>query len=342
MNGFTATLMGLVVVAGLSACSSDDDDEAMMMDNDEAMMMVTASQSLDPAKAIEAINSTSDEGDKAEKPEDGALETILERGEGIFVVSEGYNFKGTTAYVESTNPNVFTPGTYEGCNGLGCTITDPSATETAAYDLENFDTKQLKDTFNVVRAFLTKNEITTVEGRDSEEFGSESRLYGSWLEQSAFAVLTQSEQEVQEVGDSATVTVRTAFAGGNLTGDRPDEDATWKGLMVGTPAEGSQRGNILQGDAELVFDFGGETIDATFSNIYNLNQRALYRKDSVEFLNVRVDENGTYSRKNSLDDRIDGAFYGQGDDEFAETAGTFAKRGIVGAFGAKKQPAASQ
>jgi len=327
MNGFAATLMGLVLVAGLSACSSDDDDE-MMGGGDPV-----------PSFDQEAVIDLTDADEDAPGADD--LKEILERGENIILGSAGNDVKVATAYVESTNLDVFTPGTYEAeCTELECTITDPLTNEKVEYDFSDVDPDQLGENFGVVSAVLTKSGITTVEAVGGDKFGSEARLYGSWLNESAFAVLTQSEREVGDGDATATVTVRTAFAGGgNLTGSRPDTDATWNGLMVGTPAGGPQRNDILQGDAELTFTAADNMIDATFSKIHNLDQGEPYRTRTIEFSDVPVDTDGTYSLGDDVNNRINGAFYGTNQ---AETTGTFAKDRIVGAFGAIKEQPATQ
>ncbi|MBC6405525.1 MAG: hypothetical protein GDA41_07370, partial [Rhodospirillales bacterium] len=150
---------------------------------------------------------------------------------------------------------------------------------------------------------------------------------------------------------------------------RPAVDAVWRGSMVGTVLEGDEKDHLLRGDAHLTFDVKSSRLDAVFFNIrdydrfgtpYEMekrnpewavwhhdrkrdqeNYRTAYLEgpwkpgpsDSIRF-GATVDENGGYEythpeRRTS----IRGAFYGDG---HAETAGTFEKYGIAGAFGAKK------
>ena len=118
-------------------------------------------------------------------------------------------------------------------------------------------------------------------------------------------------------------------------------DATWTGVMVGTPAQGANQDNILQGDARLTYDMSEQTINAHFSKIVDLDRQAAHSVVDVRFANVRVDRFGRYHNGSNADrisgsvgNLLNGAFFG---DDHAETAGVFEKDGIIGAYGAKKQ-----
>ena len=135
--------------------------------------------------------------------------------------------------------------------------------------------------------------------------------------------------------------------------------------MVGTVLEGDAKDHLLRGDAHLTFDPDNSRLHAVFFNIRDYdrfgaphemekprpewavwhhdqkrdqeNYPTAYKKrhwipgpsDSIRF-GATVGENGRYKDDKG---RIKGAFYGDG---HAETAGTFEKHGIAGAFGAKK------
>jgi len=105
--------------------------------------------------------------------------------------------------------------------------------------------------------------------------------------------------------------------------------------MVGTPARGGNRDNILQGDARLVYSMAGQDIDATFSNIVNLDRQASHSVTTVRFDGVPVGTDGTYGG-GGVGNRIHGAFFGPNHEE---TGGVFEASGIVGAYGAKRQQA---
>ena len=176
------------------------------------------------------------------------------------------------------------------------------------------------------RAVLTKNGITVLEGQAE---GIEA--YGAWMDHAGFSV--QSERTtIQDIA----VTGRYGIAGGDLTGIQPDITATWLGLMVGTPRDGALRGNVLQGDASLIYTLGGTgsgALDAAFTDIKNLDSGAAYSTRSVRFDDVSVAGDGTYEA-GLTGNRIQGGFYGP---DHAEAAGIFEQGGIVGAFGAKRQ-----
>jgi len=70
--------------------------------------------------------------------------------------------------------------------------------------------------------------------------------------------------------------------------------------MVGTPARGEHRGNILQGDAKLVYyeapntGFTAGCISATFDSIKDLTRNAAYGMERVGFASIPVGLTGTY------------------------------------------------
>ncbi|MBC6436621.1 MAG: hypothetical protein GDA52_00465, partial [Rhodobacteraceae bacterium] len=205
-----------------------------------------------------------------------------------------------------------------------CTYSDP---ETGVIDL--FYTDADEGTF---RAVLTKHDITLLEGRDRDG-GPNYRDYGAWMDHSVFAVGTKVQSTVEVGDETVTFTLRGAEAYGDLTGSRPAADATWRGLMVGTPARGAHRDNLLQGDATLTFTADDNQIDATFSDIVDLDRNAPHSVEEVRFRNVPVADDGTYAQ-GSGSNGIEGGFYGT---DHAETAGIFEQRGIVGAYGAKRE-----
>ena len=142
----------------------------------------------------------------------------------------------------------------------------------------------------------------------------------------------QLETKAQASQDEITITLRGATAVGDLTGSRPSATATWRGVMVGTPTRGNHRDNILQGDAEIVYDGGEQTINAEFTNIVDLDRNASHDVQTVSFINVPVDQAGIYEANGGVNNSIEGAFGGPAHEE---TGGVFVQQGIVGAFGAK-------
>lgn len=143
--------------------------------------------------------------------------------------------------------------------------------------------------------------------------------------------LVQEDRGIPVGGVPANM--RWNMAGGDLTRSRPLGNATWQGLMVGTPARGSGKGQRLQGNATLTYDLDSATLDAAFTNIQNVDRLQPHSVSAVRFDNINVSDRGTF-QAGSSDNQIQGGFYGP---DHAETAGVFEQSNIIGAFGAKKQ-----
>ena len=258
-------------------------------------------------------------------------ETQEVRARGVYDRSDSLIYSAW--FVESNFPGVpfyvITPV----CSGPVCTVTNESAGTS-----DTFDKFDLVDDFGERRPILTRNGITTIEAfnetvADYEE-ASDFRSYGSWLSHSAFAVETFSLNFELDDGFDLKLNVRAALVGGDLTGTAPAGPAYWRGIMVGTTHVGADRGEVLQGDASLAFHMeDGGSMDAAFTDIVNLDRRALHPIGNVVFKDVPVAADGTY-RQGQLGNRIHGAFYGP---DHTETAGIFEHSTIVAAFGAKRQ-----
>ena len=215
------------------------------------------------------------------------------------------------------------------CSGTRCRFSSPEIGYSGTVSLRDFEIAGVP-----TEAIGTKQGITLTLG--------ESRVlegFGAWMQHSAFAV--QSERSIVE---GITFDGSYGLAGGDLTGrGLGDESATWRGLMVGTPATGSNRGDRLVGDARLDYeffiegDFVGPTylpsLHAVFSNIQNLDTRQAHTTRMVRFEGVPFTGRGTFNA-GLTGNRIQGGFFGPG---HAEVAGIFEQSNIVGAFGAKKE-----
>ena len=148
------------------------------------------------------------------------------------------------------------------------------------------------------------------------------------MQHSAFAA--QMERDTVE---GVRIDGRYGIAGGHLTGSRPLGSLTWRGLMVGMPTTGENRSDRLQGNATLTYRPNTQVLDATFSDIKNIDKLRDYSTPTVRFTDVPVDAQGEF-QAGLTGNRIQGGFYGP---DHAETAGVFEQSNIVGAFGAKKQ-----
>ena len=236
-------------------------------------------------------------------------------------------------FVESNHPEY--PFYYIApvCSGPVCTVTNESTGQT-----DTFDKFDLSDEFGDRRPILTRNGITTIEAFNEKLADYEGyidfRSYGSWLSHSAFAVQTVRFAARLEDGFDLMSDVRSSLAGGELTGTRPEGTASWRGVMVGTTHAGPIRGDVLQGDAALIFTMaGGGSMNAAFTDIVNLDRREPHSTRAVTFTDVPVAEDGTW-RRGGRGHRIHGALYGP---DHAEAAGIFESSDIVGAFGARRE-----
>ena len=182
--------------------------------------------------------------------------------------------------------------------------------------------------------FVPATEVIALSKHEMTLFGGEAdigRAYVSWMRHGAFQV-----QATKQTNDGETVWMRHGKVGGDLTGYAPDFSASWRGVMVGTPATGAERGDFLQGDAFLSYGFnasGFAEIDADFTNIKNIDKNRSLSVASIRFDDVPVYDDGTFEA-GLRGNRIQGGFYGPA---YAETAGIFEQRIVVGSFGAKKR-----
>ena len=242
------------------------------------------------------------------------------------IISRADSLIMSTSYMETTDPDYPQIQFRADCSGTRCTIHEPQSgfTDTVSIDDMGF----LPSTS---RSVLGKNGITLVEHNASNVGAYDTaRAYGSWMQHSAFQV-----QEGRAVGDEITLWVRDGQVAGDLTGHSPDISATWRGVMVGTPATGADRGDFLQGDAFLSYDFntsGYAEVDAEFTNIKNIDRNRGHSVASIRFDDVPAYTDGTFEA-GLTGNRIQGGFYGPG---HAETAGIFEQQDVVGSFGAKR------
>lgn len=148
------------------------------------------------------------------------------------------------------------------------------------------------------------------------------------MDHAGFAVQTQAATV-----EGIRISGRLGLSGGDLTGSRLTGSATWLGVMVGTPAAGSSRGNRLVGTAALNLDLAaGGGIDIAFSDITDIDRLAPHSTRYVIFPDVPISARGTF-QAGLTGNRIQGGFDGPG---HAEAAGIFEQSNIVGAFGAKR------
>ena len=207
------------------------------------------------------------------------------------------------------------------CSGGTCTWTHEGE------HVETLTGREISADPDGVRALLSKYGITTLVGRQ----GDSSLAYSAWMNHSAFGIQIGADTAAAEGGMSRDVVFAFGLAGGDLTGTRPAGTATWRGLAVGTLYD-DRLGDTLQGDATLTFTVGTNSLAAVFDNFENLTRQTKYDGFQIRFDGIPVSAQGTF-RSSSGGGSIQGGFYGPG---HAETAGTFEKSTVVGAFGAKR------
>ena len=217
------------------------------------------------------------------------------------------------------------------CGGPRCAVTEPLSGVVDTIELADTPLRQ-----GAATAIGVKHGITLIK-EASTHTGAGLASLGAWLENSSFAVLSESQ-----TGEDGTVDILYGIALGDLAGALPGTIpgiATWLGLMVGAPVAGEARGERLVGDAVLTYDFASSvgapwpSVDVAFGGVTNIDRGAAHTVDTVLFENVAVAPDGTFAR-GQTGARIQGGFFGPG---HAEAAGIFEQSGIVGAFGATRQ-----
>ena len=238
------------------------------------------------------------------------------------IISRSDSLLISTMHGETDHPDIPTFRLRARCSGTRCVMSEPTTGFTQTIRLTDLD-------FVAADAVAvgTKRDITLVSGTRERADGYVT-AFGAWMELGSFTVQTERLRE-----QGVTLYGRYGLAGGDLTGRRPTGDATWLGLMVGTPATGTRRGDRLQGDAALNYDLSSNSIDVSFSSIKNIDRGRAHSTRTVMFLDVLVGRRGTFEA-GLAGNRIQGGFYGPG---HVEAAGIFEQANIVGAFGAKRQ-----
>ena len=226
------------------------------------------------------------------------------RGPGI--ISRADSLIVSTVYGETNAPEFPTFRLRARCAGTTCTITEPGT----GYR----DTLRLSDLyFETVPSdeLGTKHGITLIRWSGRQE-GADFRGLGAWMHHSGFVA-----QEGSLIVEGIAADGRYGLAGGDLTETRPEGSATWLGLMVGTPATGNSRGDLLLGDAALNYDLSVGALDVAFSSIKNIDRGTAHETEAVLFADVPMTDGGTF-QAGLAGNRIQGGFYGPG---HAEAAG---------------------
>jgi len=134
-----------------------------------------------------------------------------------------------------------------------------------------------------------------------------------------------------------TFTIADAF--GTRSGSAPNATAAYLGAMVGTLTQDQYSGDVLVGDAELVYDANDGSVDLDFTEIVNVDD-ANHTPDAISFaaLNLAYDETGQRiaSTVEGNESALSARFYG---DTHQEVAGIFNHMGVIGSFGGRRTSA---
>lgn len=209
------------------------------------------------------------------------------------------------------------------CAGTTCTFTDRETGIVQSVTLTG-----VSGNIEGAQTVLTRNGVTTYL-QEAQGGDASLKAYGAWLEHGAFAVV----EETDVVEEGIELSGIYGLAAGRSSNSRPSVDATYRGLMVGSPVGGAHRGNILQGDAELVYASADNEVDAHFTDIVDLDRGSPHATSRIDFENVAVEQDGIFAKGQS-GNRIEGGFVGP---DHAEAVGTFESEGIAGAFGAIRE-----
>ena len=238
------------------------------------------------------------------------------------IVSRSDSLIISTIYGDTDHPDIPTFRLRARCSGTRCSISEPETGYTQTIRLADLEFVAAE-----TMAVGTKHGITLMSGTRQNADGHLTG-FGAWMEHGSFTVQMERLRR-QDV----TLNGRYGLAGGDLTGTRPTGDAAWLGLMVGTPATGTNRDDRLLGDAALNYDLDSNTLDIAFSSIKNVDRGRAHSTESVMFQDVQIGLKGTFEA-GLVGNRIQGGFYGPG---HIEAAGVFEQSNIVGAFGARRQ-----
>lgn len=221
------------------------------------------------------------------------------------------------------------------CEGVSCSLTavgDAGGASGGGVP-DGFGLQDLDWVTRASSAWGSRDGITVLEAqadvREAVPDTPDVRSLGAWMHHSGFVF-----SHALSVDDGWETTWRYGLAAGDLAGTRPaplrNFGLVWRGVLIGSSANGYLP---LQGDATLTYDGGDASVDAVFSDIYDLVNRRPHSVPRVRFDNVPVRLDGTFDA-GVAGNRIAGGFFGP---DHLESVGTMEQLGIVGSFGARRQ-----
>ena len=154
--------------------------------------------------------------------------------------------------------------------------------------------------------------------------------YGAWKHYGAFSIQVDF---LPSITNPAAVQFIN-YSVGKASGTNPASGAaTWAGAAVAMDLNRLIASpDVLQGDAEIAYDFAGLSVDVTLDGFRNLRTGEA-TGHRLEWADMTV-EDGGFSDGTQFDGRhIDGAFYGA---YHEEVGGVFKAGPIAGSFGASR------
>ena len=184
-----------------------------------------------------------------------------------------------------------------------------------------------------IRAVMEYRGVSISDGKGRLKLGDahlDVYSYGGWMEYNAFAV-----RELAATAEALEGAGYHGWSSGIGSNSRPIESGgigVWSGVMVGMDHEGKDRGNVIQGNAEVRVDFGSMDADVAFTDVHDL--RAGTERVGNTWNGVPITDQGTF-RGTSEHGRgtMRGRFYGS---DHEEAGGVFEYDDITGAFGARR------
>ncbi len=213
-----------------------------------------------------------------------------------------------------------------------CNVSIPALNFSNSYSVDSISNSVFSGTRRA-QPVLTENGMTLVEraweGTTTSRGIEASNRGNSLVAVQSYSAFGSAAETISYLGE--TFIGRYSLAFGERTGREPTTSGVWRGQMTAITQNAN---DLLQGDASLRYTVSGSRgeLSADFTDIKNLSRNTAHAYSSVRFRDVSVSFGGTYSQ-GYQGNRIEGEFYGRG---AVETAGTFERYGMLGAFGARR------
>ena len=154
--------------------------------------------------------------------------------------------------------------------------------------------------------------------------------YGGWMHYNSFAIQVDF---FPDIGEPDSIRVSN-YSVGSASGANPvSGTGTWTGVAMGIDLNQLlSKPGMLQGDAEITYDFDDQSVDVMLDNFANLATGAALDR-TMEWSDIAA-QDGLFSHGGQFDgEYVQGAFYGS---YHEEVGGVFKSGSIAGSFGAPR------